>query len=407
MRDAVPSKGTVPAGDFGLHCSVALASVSPLVDTRTRLQSATYAAGIVWLLAGACLAPVTATANPVTSPPPPEVVFVPHAAAMYLTKHPKLPVVYLGCYYAAEHKNLATFPLHADGTVNTNGMQSFNWFTRDGTNELERYSLQRPIVLPEERILLLGSIPSAATYLSSDTNNAEIVAVSLDESGLPTQVRHGLRTTHGEKEIRAWQFDPGSRRLYLSYHSYFGWIPIGADGVPASNEFRLVPSVMTVWGWVYEPRWNRFFGRQTSSGLTIFALSGDGTASEFSQNICDYRLGAYYIEVSPSRGKLYFLNQNQQPTSLVIVNLTPEGRLTGLPREVPLADTYGFRIDEKTNRLYAWNVGPILRVYSLDAAGVPSGEPVLSDLKCGLIRDVVVDNASGKVYVACTSPPEK
>src|SRR5512134_2923227 len=91
-----------------------------------------------------------------TSPTPANVVFVPSPYAYYLAKHPSLPVVYLSCTYAAESKNLVTYALNADGTANTNAMRGFNYFSDNPTNEFWRYSLQRPIVLPEERILYLG-----------------------------------------------------------------------------------------------------------------------------------------------------------------------------------------------------------------------------------------------------------
>lgn len=347
-----------------------------------------------------------AQASSVTSPPPPEVRFVPHPNAFYLARHPTAPLLYLGCYYANEHKNLCTFPLGADGTVNTNEMRAFNLFTRDGTNVFERHSVQRPIVLPEERVLLLAAIPSAPDYFTTDTNNAEIIAVSLDEAGQPGKVLHGLRTVHGEKEVRGWQYDPETRRLYIGYHSYFGWIPIGANGVPASDEFRLVHSVMTIWGWVHVPEWKRFFARVTNGGLTVFALGGDGRSTEMSQVAFPEHAGATFIEVSPAQRKLYFLSQNAPQPSLVVVNLGADGSLTGLPRLFALGDSVGFRIDPRTNRLYAWNAGAILRVYALDARGLPAKEPLLANLKCGLIRDVLLDSQAGRVYVACTSPPE-
>src|ERR1041385_6575880 len=87
----------------------------------------------------------------VTSPPPAEIVFVPHPDGSFLTKHPTLPVLYLGCYIAPDAKNLATFQLNTDGTLNTNSIRAFNYFSVNPTNVFYRYQVQRPIVLAEEK----------------------------------------------------------------------------------------------------------------------------------------------------------------------------------------------------------------------------------------------------------------
>jgi hypothetical protein len=339
----------------------------------------------------------------VTSPPPANVMFVPNPYGYYFSRHPSLPVLYVGGYYAPESKNLITYPLNPDGTVNTNGMRSFNFFTRTGTNDLERYSLARPIVLPEERVLYLGVIPSAATYLTSDTNNQEIAAVSLDDAGQPVKVLKAIRTSHSEKEIRGWEFDPSTRRLYLSFHTYFGWLPVNREGLPESDKFNLILYIQTCWQWAYLPEWKRFYARQTDSGVLVFKLAPDGTALEVVQYLSGPYRGVGNLTVNPSLRRLYFLDTSGG--RLIIHRLAKDGRITGLPRSVPLGEAYGVRFDFKTKSLYAWYDKAILRRFSLDDNGDPVGHPQLHALNCGGIRDMLVDEATGKLYVLCTEPP--
>jgi hypothetical protein len=64
------------------------------------------------------------------------------------------------------------------------------------------------------------------------------------------------------------------------------------------------------------------------------------------------------------------------------------------------------RVDSKAKKLYAFGTD-WLRVYALDANGYPAGQPALHSLACGVIRDVLGDEATGKLYIACSDPPKK
>lgn len=337
-----------------------------------------------------------------TSPPPAEIVFVSNPYGYFLTKHPKLPMLYLGCYVAPEAKNLVTLQLAADGAVNTNSLRSFNYFSENPTNELWRYLVQKPIVLPEEKILYLAAVPSYHHFFAH-TNHQEIAAIALDDEGQPGKILRAIRTSHGEKEIRGWQFEPTTRRLYMSYHSYFGWIPIGKDGLAESDKFNLLAAVQTCWQWVYVPAWQRFYARQTDSGLVVFKLTGDGSTPDLVQIVGGPYRGVNNLGLSQTFGKIYFLDT--LGSRLAIYQFNREGRLTGVPRFFPTGDASGVRCDFKSKRLYSWNNKSVLKSYPLDERGTPLDPPEIFPLHCGAIRDVLVDEASGKIYVACTEPP--
>ena len=340
----------------------------------------------------------------VTSPPPAEIVFVPHPDGSFLTKHPTLPVLYLGCYIAPDAKNLATFQLNTDGTLNTNSMRAFNYFSVNPTNVFYRYQVQRPIVLPEEKILYAAAVPIYGDFFLN-TNHQEIAAIALDDQGQPGKILKAIRTTHGEKEIRNWQFDPTTHRLYMSYHSYFGWIPIGKDGLPENGKFNLVYYLQTIWAWVYVPEWQRYYARQTDGGLIVFKLGADGLTLEFNQVFYGPYRGGWNFDVSPGFRKTYILDRPEGVGRLIIHPLTAEGRIMGMPRVFPMVDTVGIRFDFKTNRLYAWNDKAVLTRYQLDERGIPKQPPGIFALNCGAIHDLLIDGVSGKVYVACTEMP--
>jgi hypothetical protein len=343
-----------------------------------------------------------AAGQSVTSPPPANVVFVAHPSGYYLTKHPTLPMLYLGGYYAAESKNLITFQLASDGTVNTNSLRTFNYFSENPTNDQWRYMVQRPIVLTEEKILYLAAVPSGPQFFAH-TNHQEIAAVALDDEGQPGQVLKAIRTSHGEKEIRGWEFDPTTHRLYMSYHSYFGWIPVGKDGLPASDHFRLMHYVQTCWQWVFVPQWQRFFARQTDGGLVVFRLSADGSNTEWCQLFTGPYRGSYSLGVNPTLRRLYFLDTTGK--RLVVKRLTADGRVTGLPRFLPVGEVWGARYHFPAKRLYTWHDKSVLKSYPLDEHGDPVDKPDIFALNCGTIRDLMVDETTGKLYVACTEWP--
>jgi len=110
------------------------------------------------------------------------------------------------------------------------------------------------------------------------------------------------------------------------------------------------------------------------------------------------------IQVGHKFRKLYNLDLSQG-ARLVVCMLTKEGNLTSVPRHIPLPDVVGIRCDFTANKLYAWTRDTVWKTWTLDADGYPRGEPQVTALGCGEIKDVFVDEQTGKVYVACTQAP--
>jgi len=328
----------------------------------------------------------------VTSPPPAELVFIPNPRGFTLSKHPTLPVLYVGCYIAAESRNLATYPLNPDGTVNTNGMRALDYFSGNSTDSRDRYQIMRPIVLPKEKILYLACTPGYPQFFDN-TNHQQIAAVALDDQGQPGKILKAFRTTHDEKEVCGWQFDATTRRIYISYHAYFGWIGLDKNGLPVSDQFTYIPNLVNFWHWVYVPEWQRFFARQTGTSIAIFALNGGANATIFLQNIQVPYSSYGNLQVCPNHHRLYSLDiaPNAQ---LALYKLTEDGRYTGIPRYFPMGDAIGMRINFKTNHLYAWNATAVMQIYALDEQGVPRGPPQISALRCGTILDMLFDESS-------------
>lgn len=341
-----------------------------------------------------------------TSGPPAHIQFVPHPNVHRLAKHPTLPVLYLGLTLAPESKNLATFRLDAEGNMLTNSMQTFpNYFTDDGNNPTNLYSILRPMVLPDRKVLLLVSSPYNYSQYATNTNAQHIAAVGLDDEGQPAKLITAFRTTHMEHSITHAVLDMAARRLFLSYYpSYWGWLSIGDDGVP-SREFHMLTMPYSFWDFVFVSRWQRFIGVISSAYLCNVRLTTDASALSFIQ-MCVGETSSYGgLDVSASLGKAYVLNGPDYKT-VAIYALDSEGRLVGVPRSFPAGPSLILRVDPKARRLYSFSHDGVIRIHPLDPAGHPSGQPQVFQASCGTIRDVVLDETSGRLYVACTEPPK-
>lgn len=342
----------------------------------------------------------------VTSPPPSQVVLVPHPYLMSLTKHPTLPVVYGTFHSAPESRNLVTFRLNADGTLLPGGQKEWDdFFTADPKNPDFAYRLYRPTVNAVKNILYLGQWPYDVPKYFANTNNAEVVAVSLDEQGLPAKLLRRIRTDYTTKEsLVDLRYEPTMRRLILSYWTTFGWCAIGEDGLPTTGHFNAVPAIMTTWYmWLYVPEWQRFYATRPTPSLMTFKLTADGLGLEYLQSCEAFNGGSGQFELSTRYRRAY--NLDLSGPTLVSLRLTKDGRFTGMPRYLPVPGAVGLRCDSKNGKLYLWNADTTWKTYTLDADGWPTGAPQVSKLGCVVIRDVWVDEPTGKVYVGCPQLP--
>lgn len=337
---------------------------------------------------------------------PPQAVHVPYPYAWRITRHPALPVLYLGCNGAPGQKNLITFQLDARGNVLTNTLREFtDFFTDDGNNPTNVYSVLDPIVLPEEKVLLLASTPANAPLYSLNSNAHHVAAVALDADGQPAKKLASFRTTHMEGSISVTRYLAGEKRLYISYGSYWGWCPVGADGVP-SPEFRMLPAPYNFWQFEFVPRWNRFYGVSAGNTLMMFRVATDGQNLEFMQTIINRSVSFGSFAISPSLQKIYLAN-GPDYTTINVYSLDKEGRLLGLPRRFPTGYVYMMRVDSTAKRLYTFTAAGTIRSHGLDANGFPTGEPTVWPIDCGSVRDIFVDEPSGRLYIACTAAPKQ
>jgi len=336
--------------------------------------------------------------------PPSHVRFVPHTYANRLAKHPTLPVLYLGLGCAPDSKNLVTFGLDAGGNVLTNTMQTFNdFFTDDGKNPTNQHYVLRPVVLPEQRLLYLAAAPASPHLYHYNSNAHHIAVVRLDERGQPANLLKAFRTTHTEASIVVMQYEPTARRLYLSFHTYWGWCATDEAGMP-SREFYLVPTVpYNLWEYTFVPTWKRFIGVHQDAYLCSLRLTADGTRPEHTQALLGSPGPFGRFDVSAELGKVYIVSGPGHAT-LSIYSLNQQGGFTGVPRRLPLGETHFLRLDTKSRRLYSFHQNGIIRILPLDAGGYPSGSSEVFQVSCGAIRDVFLNEESGKLYVACTEP---
>lgn len=345
-----------------------------------------------------------------TSAPPANVEFIVLGQANTLAKHPTLPVLYVGCYGYPEQKNLITFRLGDNGAVLTNTMKVCeDYFSVDGKNPEFMYRiLPRPVVLPKENVLVLACTPNIPASFFAQTNNNECAVVALDEQGQPTKLLKAFRTSYTTIGIQLMgaRADPTTRRLYLAYYVYFGWCELGADGLPVTREFVPMPVPINQWYWAYVPAWQRFFTMPPGPSLTILKPATDLRTPEFVQSIPTMPGSplAGSLEVSESLRKIYILGSDPG-RELGVYSLSKEGRLIGLPKTFSVGPAYILRADSQAKKLYAI-ANEWMKIFPLDVQGYPTGQPSVHSLACGVIRDALVDENTGKLYVACTEPPK-
>ena len=190
----------------------------------------------------------------------------------------------------------------------------------------------------------------------------------------------------------------------MSYHTYFGWIPVGKDGVMESDRFTYIWGLQTCWQWVFVPEWQRFFARQTDSGMIVGKLTSDGTAPEFLQSMMGSYRGVGTLAVSKEYRRIYFLDTLGGQIAMYAVS--KDGRVTGVPRFFPVGEGYGMQIDFKAKRIYVWYDKTMLRSFPIDDRGNPVATPQLYALDCGAIRDMLFDEPTGKLYVVCNELPK-
>jgi hypothetical protein len=358
------------------------------------------------------LAAILGETSAAATPPTPQIVFVPSPHAYALTKHPTLPALYVGCSAAPESKNLITFRLDGEGKLIADSRRDWpDWFTTDGKNPDFLYTILRPAVCPEKGVLYLIASPGYRDKFYAVTNHNEIAAIGLDADGQPTRLLRALRTPlTGRDSPMGLVCDPATRRLYLNCYSQFGWCTLDDQGLPMPDRFQSIAAMANFWDWVLVSGWHRCFGMPGGSSVSVCQLEADGRNVGVCQGVAfpsdGYIAGhvpRHNIEVSARFRKLYVLRFRSSP-ELIVCSLTTEGRLTGLPRYFELGEARAIRLNFKAGLLHAF-AHDWMKTFALDGDGHPTVTPSQRTLSCGQIRDVIVDEATGKVYVACSQPP--
>ena len=207
-----------------------------------------------------------------------------------------------------------------------------------------------------------------------------------------------------ELDVRTMTYDSRTRRLYLGYMTYWGWVAIGKDGVP-SHEFHLLTQPGNVWELAVAGDWARLYCVARGLYLCNFRPTTDGTGMEFFQTCLKETEASGSLQISPKLRKLYVLD-GPGGEAVSVYPLAKDGCFTSVPRRFSIGPTALLRLDSNARRLYSFTDRGTIRSHPLDAEGYPAGSVEVFQVSCGEIRDALVDEPSGKVYVACTDPPK-
>jgi hypothetical protein len=338
---------------------------------------------------------------------PPNVVFVPIPRAISSIKHPTLPVLYVTMEGSPESRNLFTFRLNADGTIDPNSKhQCVDYFSVDGKTPSFPHTVKRPTFNVDKSVLYLAAYPITANSVTTygNSNNFEYAAVALDEQGQPAKRLKLFRTDQsGQQGLMGIRYEPTLRRLFFNYYSSTQWTDLDKDGLPMSiNPTKWFNAGINFWSWIYVPEWRRFYQTRAAAHMAIVLVTPDNLQIEFIQYTNPQQGPALYghIEVSTRFRKIYLLDSDPK-RELIVFQLTSDGRLTNVPRYFTLGPTLFVRCDFKAGLLYALSKGEI-RVFKLDANGYPSGLPQVHAFEHGDVWDVYMEESTGKLYVCTT-----
>jgi hypothetical protein len=364
--------------------------------------------GAISLLATLVLAGTSALAA--EQPLPPQIELLPLRDAANVAKHPSLPVLYVSCDDAPESRNLVTYRLRPDGSLDAASRQACaDYFSPDGTRPSFRHRLFRAAVNAEKRILYLAASPTTANSVTTyaDTNYFEFAAVRLGEDGQPGEVLKPFRseTTGQQGLLEGIRYEPALHRILATYYSTIQWFDLDEVGLPVVAAIRYLPGLFEFQQWTYLPEWNRFYALRSTSALVNFVWSIGAPAVEFAQamQITAERPRAGTLPVDAKTRTLYLLDQASE-RSLVVVRLDGKGTFIGLPARFDIGPTNRLAFDFSRRLLYAFGKD-VLRVFTLGDDGIPKGKPQAAPLAIGEIRDVLVEEITGKVYIACSQPP--
>lgn len=340
---------------------------------------------------------------------PPQVVVVPIPWAWAVVRHPSLPVLYVTGQAMPESKNLFTFCLNADGSIDPGSKRVCDdYFSADGKKPSFQHRIHRPAINTEKRVVYLAAYPLSANSVTTygDTNNFEYAAVALDEQGQPAKRLKLFRTDQsGQQGLMGIRYESSLRRLFFTYYSTTQWTELDQDGLPVSiNPTKWFNAGINFWAWIYVPEWHRFYQTRSASHVGIVPISTDNLQIEFIQyaNPQQGPVMMAQIEVSTRFRKMYLLDSVPRK-ELIVFRLSTEGRLISVPSYFSLGPTALMRFDLKAGVLYTFNHN-LIRVFKLDADGLPSGAPQETTPEIGDVSDAFVDEQTGKVYVACSRP---
>lgn len=358
---------------------------------------------------------------------PANVVVIPVLGARSVALHPSKSILYIGLAGRTNGMSLTTFALDKDGRpIPESRRDHADGIVEGGSVPAgSEYSVAGIALNPVQLEIYLSALPVRMPLFRADTNASLLVALALDEDGLPREKIRGIKSHQRKFPIWHMACDPLGRYLYLGeYRGLMGfWFVGGTEPTPAIKTQPLPtprralprpPRVQKAVGesqvapplkladWVYVADWDRCYGSDQQTRKMVFCFNQDGRSCEFAQPISTQSKYTCTPQVSVRHRKLYV--PNAQGSRMAVYQLTREGRLTSLPRYVSVDSVHLSCVDEANDRFYVVTAKEALSIYSLDAEGYPAAEPKRFDLNAGRVNGLTLGK-SGTLYLACATPP--
>jgi len=337
---------------------------------------------------------------------PAQLVIVPVVQAQCLALHPNKPVLYVGRADRTSGHNLVTFEIGEDGSLIAGSRKEH----ADGVVAKpppvvlgSEYAINSLAVNPTLPQIYLSVKPRNMVLFNKEPGNSSIVALSIDENGMPVHKIAGLSRPDTNLLVKWIGCELSGRFLFWNQSSaYLYGMHVDESGPNMQAPFMTNPP-MRLHMWMFVPEWNRWFGIDTGLKRISFTLSPDGKKCENIQYFVTGRNSLDGLAVSLKYNKLYA--PNSMSGMLHVEALNRGGGFTGLLRTWETAGVRYVAVDDAKNVLYAATYRSLFFVYHLDKDGYPSGTPERFDLGTGNLYDLAFSPRTGKVYAAVSKPP--
>ena len=338
---------------------------------------------------------------------PSNVVIVPVEHGRCIALHPTKPILYVGRARSSDGRHLVTVELNSDGSLSEASHREHmdGAVAKTPLDDATAYEINRIAINPALPQIAFSVRPRNPKLYHSNPDHSTLVALSLDENGMPDGKIGSLGPLRNKLHLDWIAFDPSGRLLYFNEHLGYAYgLNIEEKGELSDRVFMLQPPTKLRL-FLYMREWKCWYGIDSGLRRVMFTLSSDGKRFNILQYISIGQVSLDGLAVSVTHRKLYA--PNYAAGRFVVQPLGPDGGFTSVQRAWTTSGARHVCVDESNNVLFDSTFRGTLFIYNLDEDGFPSAEPQRYELNSGDVYDMVRCPQTGTIYLAVDRPAKE